>query len=91
MSTEKKNFTLNKIMPTSEPIYFLIKFQKLIELWAPLKKLSNSEKKTQNKPWITKGILKSISIKSKFFLKYVHYLKSDKKRGNRKKNEALQN
>ena len=33
--------------------------------YAPLKKLSNKEIKTSRKPWITTGILKSISKKNK--------------------------
>ena len=32
---------------------------------APLTKLSNKEKKLKNKPWVTKGILKSIAQKDK--------------------------
>ena len=45
----------------------LNKIQKLIEFWALLQKMLNSKKKTLNKPWITKGILKSISIKNNLF------------------------
>ena len=45
----------------------LNKIQKLIKFRAPLQKMPNSKKKTLNKPWITKGILKSISIKNKLF------------------------
>ena len=53
----------------STNIVLLKKFQKLIKFWAPLQKMPNSRKKTQNKPWITKEILKSVSIKNKFFRK----------------------
>ena len=33
--------------------------------WVPLKELPNAKQKLQNKPWITKGILKSIKNKNK--------------------------
>ena len=35
----------------------------------PLQKMANCKKKTQNKLWIAKEILKSASIKNKFFRK----------------------
>ena len=40
---------------------FLSNFNNLLLQYAPLKKLSNKEIKTLRKPWITTGILKSIS------------------------------
>ena len=44
---------------------FISKINNLINDWAPLKELSNAKQKLQNKPWITKGILKSIKNKNK--------------------------
>ena len=44
---------------------FISKINNLINHWAPLKELSNAKQKLQNKPWITKGILKSIKNKNK--------------------------
>ena len=38
---------------------------------APLKTLSNSESKNLLKPWITKGLLKSIKLKNKYYHKYI--------------------
>ena len=38
---------------------------------APLKTLSNKENKSKIKPWITKGIRKSINRKNKIYKKYV--------------------
>ena len=44
---------------------FISKINSLIDHWAPLKDLSNAKQKLQNKPWITKGIFKSIKNKNK--------------------------
>ena len=44
---------------------FISKIKNLINDWTPLKELSNAKQKLQNKPWITKGILKSIKNKNK--------------------------
>ena len=44
---------------------FVPKTNNLINHWAPLKELSNAKQKLQNKPWITKEILKSIKNKNK--------------------------
>ena len=43
---------------------FISKINNLINHRAPLKELSNAKEKLQNKPWITKGILKSIKNKN---------------------------
>ena len=47
----------------------IIKVNKLINFWAPLQKVSNKRKKALNKPWMTKGILKSIAIKNRLHKK----------------------
>lgn len=39
---------------------------------APVKKLSNNKRKLFNKPWITKGILKSIKQKQKMYKTHFH-------------------
>ena len=44
---------------------FFSKISNLINHWTPLKELSNAKQKLQNKPWIYKGILKSIKNKNK--------------------------
>ena len=43
---------------------FFETFNSLLQKHAPIKKLSNKDKKTMKKPWITKGILKSIEKKN---------------------------
>ena len=41
-------------------------FNNLQQKHAPIKKNSNKDKKTMKKPWITKGILKSIEKRTEF-------------------------
>ena len=38
---------------------------------APLKTLTKKEIKMKSKPWITTGILKSISIRTKYYKKFM--------------------
>ena len=49
---------------------FLTKINKVIDQYMPLKKMSNREYKRRFKPWITNGILNSISRKNKLYNKY---------------------
>ena len=44
---------------------FLKKIEQLINFWAPFQRVPNKKKKLQNKPWITKGLLKSIETKNR--------------------------
>ena len=48
---------------------FLKKIEQLINFWTPLQRVSNKKKKLQNKPWVTKGLLKSIETKNRFYRK----------------------
>ena len=43
----------------------------IMEKYAPIKTLSKQQRKQQRKPWITNGILKSISIKNKLYKKFL--------------------
>ena len=43
----------------------------ILDIHAPFKKLSKREIKLKSKPWITKGILKSIKIKNKIHKKFL--------------------
>ena len=45
------------------------KVNKLINFWAPPQKVSNKGKEALNKPWMTKGILKSMAIKNRIHKK----------------------
>ena len=49
---------------------FLKKFSDLLDIHAPMKEMSKKEKKIQEKPWLTQGLLKSINKKRKLFLKF---------------------
>lgn len=51
--------------------YFHNNLLELINLHAPLKKVSKRQLKQSKKPWITKGILKSIKIKNKLYVNYI--------------------
>ena len=48
---------------------FLKKIEQLINFWTPLQRVSNKKKKLQNKPWVTKGLLKSIETKNRLYSK----------------------
>ena len=50
---------------------FLDKITKLLDIHAPVKKLSHKEKKSLPKPWLTKGILQSIKQKNVFHRKFL--------------------
>ena len=45
------------------------KINKLINFWVPLHVQANTRKISQNKPWITKGVLKSIVTKNRLYNK----------------------
>ena len=66
-----KNTNWNSILETGKKDIdksfesFLTTVNSIISDHAPLTKLSNKEKKLKNKPWVTKGILKSIAQKDK--------------------------
>ena len=51
---------------------FQQKFIEIINRHAPIKKLSKKQIKTMKKPWLTKGILKSIGEKNKTYKKFVN-------------------
>ena len=47
--------------------FFTEKFSQIVNKHAPLKESSRKETKLKTKPWITKGILKTIQTKNKLF------------------------
>ena len=50
---------------------FLDKITKLLDIHAPVKKLSHKEKKSLPKPWLTKGILQSIKQENALGRKFI--------------------
>ena len=50
---------------------FIDKITKLLDIHAPVKKLSHKEKKSLSKPWLTKGILQSIKQKNVLYRKFI--------------------
>ena len=67
---------------------FLEKFESLFDNYAPLKKLSKNKLKLKDKPWITPGLPKSISIKNQFLPKFIK-LKDPNKKGSPYKIQAI--
>ena len=52
-------------------VSFLAKFNSILDLYAPLKKISKQNLQFRNKPWITLGLQKSIPIKNQLLTKYL--------------------
>ena len=50
---------------------FFATIEKLLDVYAPITKLSKSEVKLLSKPWLTKGILASIKKKNKIHKKFI--------------------
>ena len=48
---------------------FISKFSEIVDAHAPIKPLSKRQKKQKIKPWLTKGIIKSIATKNKMYTK----------------------
>ena len=64
------NISVNKIFQN-----LTSSFKNVLNKHAPLQKLSRKEKRLSEKPWISKGILKSIKTKNRLFR--THYRSSD--------------
>ena len=64
------NISVNKISQSLTSF-----FENVLNKHAPLQKLSRKEKRLSEKPWISKGILKSIKTKNRLFR--THYRSSD--------------
>ena len=67
---------------------FLEKFESLLDTYAPLKKICKNKLKCKNKPWITPGLQKSISIKSQFLSKFIKL--NEPRKGSPHKIQAIQ-
>ena len=52
---------------------FINIFQSVVDNYAPLRPISRKKAKLKHKPWITKGILKSIRTKNKLFKQSLKY------------------
>ena len=73
----ENEISLNK----DDPNYSFDKFNQvinqLLDKHIPLMKMSKKQYKQQFKPWITKGIRKSISIRDKLLKKFINCKKDD--------------
>ena len=43
----------------------------LLDIYAPIRKLTKAELKLKSKPWLTKGIMTSIEKKKKIYKKFI--------------------
>ena len=59
-----KSLNLNKGDLNSSFDVFVKKLESLLDIHAPIRKLTKKENKALNKPWITLGILKSIKVRN---------------------------
>ena len=57
--------------PNDSTTLFTQAIESIPDTHAPFKKLTKKQLQTKNKPWISKGILKYISIKDKLYKKYL--------------------
>ena len=51
---------------------YLDKINMLLDIYAPLKRISKYKLKFKFKPWITLGLQKSISLKNKLLTNYIN-------------------
>ena len=58
---------------------FYIKLQNLIEVYVPLKRLSNKQLKYKSKPWITQGIKKSMQKRDRLLRKFMKEKRIDER------------
>ena len=70
LNIDWKNLFLNKRSEESFNLFFQ-KIEVLLDEMAPIKRLSRKEAKTEKKPWITSGILKSIQNRDKLHKKFL--------------------
>ena len=70
---------------------FLNQVNSIIDKYMPLKKISNKEFKRKFKPWITKGILKSIQRKNELFRKYIKCKNETTRNANHQEYKELKN
>ena len=67
----KKILQINKRDPNLSFNQFFDRINNLIDKYAPLEKMSQKEIKLQEKPWISKDILKAIHIRDRIYKDYI--------------------
>ena len=75
-----KTLDIHKNDPNRSFDSFYQSIERLIDIYAPLKKVSNKDHKRKYKPWITNGIIASIKRRNKLFNTYVNSKNIAKKR-----------
>ena len=77
LNTLNLNFS-NETDVHKDTLVFNKQVNKIINKHAPLRKITNKENKLKSKPWLTKGILKSIKVRDIIF----HRLVKEKNQAN---------
>ena len=67
------DFVLENKDPDSAYNNFIVKFNALMNIHCPIIRSKLSKRKTPIKPWITKGLIKSIQTKDKLYKKYIKH------------------
>lgn len=65
------NFVISTLDPDEAYNKFNDKLTKLLDIHCPLKTKCTSKRSTPKKPWITKGLIKSIKTKDKLYRMYI--------------------
>ena len=75
----KKHLQIDKNDANKSMETFLNIFETLLDRYAPLRKLNTKEIRQKQKPWVTKGIIKSIQTRNHLHKKWINAKDPDKK------------
>ena len=74
LSLKMSNFKVSEVSsPHHQFQTFIDIFTDAINLHAPYRRTTRKEKKLKEKPWLTKGLLKSIKQKNKIYKKFLNH------------------
>ena len=69
ISSSLKNVDWDSKLAVTSTELLLDSVNEVLNYYCPLKKVSNSQKKNQSKPWITQGIIQSIAVRNRLHRK----------------------
>ena len=69
ISSSLKNVDWDSKLAVTSTELLLDSVNEVLNYYCPLKKVSNSQKNNQSKPWITQGILQSIAVRNRLHRK----------------------
>jgi hypothetical protein len=85
------DFVINNDNPETSYSKFIDKTTELLDIHCPLKSIKVSKRKLARKPWITRGIIKSIRTKDKLYKKFLTKPTNDNKVKHNKYRNILNN